>query len=127
MKKLLSVVLIFLLLLLPGCSSHDSDSTDESSLASSSEESGSAEDALVYIKQAAQEHLPLADGVTRTYVAGVGRRSFLSGDIRCYVFNIVDDYGSYREIVATYAASADGSNLLTYDIVTDEFVPLTDA
>ena len=118
MKKLWCVLLVLGLLVLIGCSLQSKDAGDESSAASERETSGSAEDALAFIEKAAAE-----EGVTRSYVRR--KTTVESEDTVCYVYKVVDDYGSYKKVTATYAASTDGSIVLRYDIVTDEYVSLS--
>lgn len=123
MKKLWCVLLVLGLLVLIGCSLQSKDAGDESSAASERETSGSAEDALAFIEKAAAEHDPPEEGVTRSYVRR--KTTVESEDTVCYVYKVVDDYGSYKKVTATYAASTDGSIVLRYDIVTDEYVSLS--
>lgn len=123
MKKIWCILLALILLLLAGCSLQRENAGDESSAVSEQETSGSAEDALIFIEKAAAEHDPPEEGATRSYVRK--KATVKSEDTVCYVYKIVDDYGSYKKALATYAASIDGSIVLRYDIVTDEYVPLS--
>ena len=106
MKKLWCVLLVLGLLILTGCSLQGENAGEESSTASKQETSGNAEDALA-----------------RSYVRRKTTVKFEDTD--CYVYKVVDDYGSHKKVTATYAASADGSIVLRYDIVTDEYVPIS--
>ena len=120
MKKLWCVLLVLGLLILTGCSLQNENAGEESSAASGQETSGSAEDALAFIEKTAAKHDPPEEGVTRSYVRRKTTVKFEDTD--CYVYKVVDDYGSHKKVTATYAASADGSIVLRYDIVTDEYV-----
>ena len=120
MKKLWCVLLVLGLLILTGCSLQGENAGEESSAASGQETSGSAEDALAFIEKTAAKHDPPEEGVTRSYVRRQTTVKFEDTD--CYVYKVVDDYGSHKKLTATYAASADGSIVLRYDIVTDEYV-----
>ena len=120
MKKLWCVLLVLGLLILTGCSLQNENAGEESSTASGQETSGSAEDALAFIEKTAAKHDPPEEGVTRSYVRRKTTVKFEDTD--CYVYKVVDDYGSHKKVTATYAASADGSIVLRYDIVTDEYV-----
>ena len=120
MKKLWCVLLVLGLLILTGCSLQNENAGEESSAASKQETSGSAEDALAFIEKTAAKHDPPEEGVTRSYVRRKTTVKFEDTD--CYVYKVVDDYGSHKKVTATYAASADGSIVLRYDIVTDEYV-----
>lgn len=120
MKKLWCVLLVLGLLILTGCSLQGENAGEESSAASGQETSGSAEDALAFIEKTAAKHDPPEEGVTRSYVRRKTTVKFEDTD--CYVYKVVDDYGSHKKVTATYAASADGSIVLRYDIVTDEYV-----
>lgn len=124
MKKMWCVLLALLFVLSTGCSPQNEKAENESNFTSEEKDTGSAEDALPFIEKAAAENNPPEDGVTRTYVRR--KTSVKSEGTTCYVFKVVDDYGTYRKVIATYAASADGSIVLIYDIVTDEFVPLSE-
>ena len=120
MKKLWCVLLVLGLLILTGCSLQGENAGEESSAASGQETSGSAEDALAFIEKTAAENDPPEEGVTRSYVRRKTTVKFEDTD--CYVYKVVDDYGSHKKVTATYAASDDGSIVLRYDIVTDEYV-----
>lgn len=120
MKKLWCVLLVLGLLILTGCSLQNENAGEESSTASKQETSGNAEDALAFIEKTAAKHDPPEEGVTRSYVRRKTTVKFEDTD--CYVYKVVDDYGSHKKVTATYAASADGSIVLRYDIVTDEYV-----
>ena len=120
MKKLWCVLLVLGLLILTGCSLQNENAGEESSAASGQETSGSAEDALAFIEKTAAKHDPPEEGVTRSSVRRKTTVKFEDTD--CYVYKVVDDYGSHKKVTATYAASADGSIVLRYDIVTDEYV-----
>lgn len=123
MKRLWCILLALSLLFLAGCSLQSENAGEESSAVSEQETSGGAEDALIFIEKAAAEHDPPEEGVTRGYVRR--KATVKSEDTVCYVYKVVDDYGSYKKVIATYAASVDGSIVLRYDIVTDEYVPLS--
>ncbi len=123
MKKLWCVLLVLGLLILTGCSLQGENAGEESSTASKQETSGNAEDALAFIEKTAAKHDPPEEGVTRSYVRRKTTVKFEDTD--CYVYKVVDDYGSHKKVTATYAASADGSIVLRYDIVTDEYVPIS--
>ena len=123
MKKLWCVLLVLGLLILTGYSLQGENAGEESSTASKQETSGNAEDALAFIEKTAAKHDPPEEGVTRSYVRRKTTVKFEDTD--CYVYKVVDDYGSHKKVTATYAASADGSIVLRYDIVTDEYVPIS--
>ena len=121
MKKLTALILA-LVFLLCGCDFLlEEDDGRPVSSAEESEYKPTAEDALPHIIAAADVHIPAEDGVTRLYE--YRKRTVKSNDVTCYIYNIIDDYGDWRKVAARYAASADGSVVLWYDIDTDAYLP----
>ena len=122
-KKLIALILV-LAFLCCGCDFllEEDDGRPVSSM-EESEQKPTAEDALPHIIAAADVHIPAEENVTRLYE--YRKRTVKSNDTVCYIYNIIDDYGDYRRVAARYAASADGSVVLYYNIDTDEYLPLT--
>lgn len=118
MKKLLLILLA--LLMLTGCDLLDEEERREE-LPSESEPVLTSADALPYIIAAADKYLPLEEGVERSYE--YRKRTTKQNDTVCYIYNIIDDYGDYRKVAGRYAAAADGSLVLWYDIDTDLYLP----
>lgn len=119
MKRLFWILLA--VLMLTGCDILLEEEGPREDLPSESEPVLTSADALQYVIAAADEHLPLEEGTERSYE--YRKRTTKKEDTTCYIYNIIDDYGDYRKVVGRYAAAADGSLVLWYDIDTDQYLP----
>lgn len=120
-KRIASILAVLLLLFAAGCSSPAENEPENSAVSDEEQTVGGSEAALPYVKKAAEQYTPVPDGAQRSFV--YRRRTTKSGEVKCYIFNVVDDFGDRQCVTARYAASADGSVVLRYDIVTDTYLP----